>query len=238
MRRAPILVCLALLLALPGLARANSSKYVVTVDGMTCNGCASTVREALLGAKGVGEAVVSHLEGKACIGAEADLDFAAVGAALKLATYEMTAHEAVTECPEGLRGKLPDPWDDRAEGLDVLIVSHGEEFDLKAQRLDDKYTIIDFGAPWCEPCHVAAEKLVPYLQQHPDVAVRAVSLGGEDPTTSYEQPVVAQHLQYVKGVPWFIVHAPGGRVLHKGMEVDKVMTVIDKHRKKMAGKQR
>jgi hypothetical protein len=56
---------------------------------------------------------------------------------------EKVHNEAVTECPEGLRGKLPDPWDNRAEGLGVLIVSHGEEFALKAQLLDGKYTIID-----------------------------------------------------------------------------------------------
>jgi len=235
-----MIVHLALLLglAVPGPALASTARHVVTIEGMTCNGCSEKVREALLGAKGVEAVMVSHLKGKACIEAGDDLDFAGVGAALKLATYEMTAHETVTECPDGLKGKLPDPWDGRGKGLDILVISRGEEVDLKAHLLEDKYTIIDFGASWCGPCHTAAETLVAYLEEHPDVAIRAVSLAGEEPTTSYEQPVVAQHLQYVKGVPWFIVHAPGGRVLHKGMEPGKLMTVIDKHRKKAARKKR
>jgi copper chaperone CopZ len=210
--------------------------HVLTIPGMTCSGCAGTVRDALLGNTGVTSAVVSHIEGKACIEASPSLEFVALSAALKVADYQMTGHEKVNQCPKGLRGTLPDPWDGRSEGLDVLVVSRGEEVDLKAHQVAGKYTIIDFGAPWCEPCHVAVEALVPYLQQHPDVAVRAVSLDSQDPSGSYELPVVAQHLQYVRGVPWFVVHAPGGRVLHKGMDVEAVMKAIDKHRKRKARK--
>ena len=217
-------------------AAVATSLHVLTIPGMTCSGCASTVHDALLGNPSVASAVVSHLEGKACIEARPSLEFVALNAALEVAEYKISAHEPVAECPTGLRGALPDPWDGRSEGLDVLVVSHGEEVDLKAQQVADKYTIIDFGAPWCEPCHTAAEVLVSYLQQHSDVAVRAVSLDSQAPSGSYELPVVAQHLQYVKGVPWFVVHAPGGRVLHRGMDVEAVMKVIDKHRKKKARK--
>jgi len=216
----------------------SSGRFLLAISGMTCSGCSGTVREALQGSKGVTSAAVSHLEGRACIKAASDVDFVAISAALKLDSFGLDGHEAVSECPPSLRGTLPDPWEQRGQGLDVAIVSHGEEVDLAAQRVAGKYTIIDFGAPWCAPCHTAAEKLVTYLQEHSDVAIRAVSLDGQEPTESYQQPVVAQHLRYVKGVPWFIVYAPGGKVLHKSMEVSKAMKAIDKHRKQRARKRR
>ena len=213
-----------------------SQRYVLDIPGMTCTGCSSTVREALLSSKGITSAVVSHLEGKACVETGLTFDSDVVAASLAAADYKMTAHVAVKTCPKSLSGKLLDPWEERATGLNVMTVSNGEEFDLKLQLVADSYTIIDFGAPWCEPCHDAAEQLVAYLTGHTDVAVRAVNLGGQDPSESYQQPVVAQHLQYVKGVPWFIIYAPNGKVLYRGMQVDKATLAIDKHRKRAARK--
>ncbi len=223
--------------ALPAQAEVDSTqRYVLDIQGMTCNGCASTVHEALLSSKGISAAVVSHLQGKACIEADDNFDAAIVSAALTAVEYKMTAHLSVEACPDGLTGKLPEPWEEHSQGLRVKTVSQGEEIDLTAQIVDGSYTIIDFGAPWCGPCHEAAEQLAAYLKEHADVAVRAINLAGQEPAESYQQPIVAQHLQYVKGVPWFIIHAPGGKVLYKGMEVSKVMKAIDKHRKRAAKK--
>jgi len=210
----------------------TGARFLLSITGMTCSGCSTKAQESLQGIKGVRSAQASHLQGQACIEAVSDVDFVTISARLKLASLELAGHEAVSECPEGLRGKLPDPWDQHGKGLDVAIVSRGEEVDLEAQLVADKYTIIDFGAPWCAPCHSAAEQLAAYLREHSDVAVRAISLDGQEPTESYQQPVVAQHLKYVKGVPWFMVYAPDGRVLHKSMEVAKAMKAIDKHRKR------
>ncbi len=77
---------------------------------------------------------------------------------------------------------------------------------------------------------------MPYLDAHGDVAVRAVELAGETAQVSYEQPVVAQHLAYVTGIPWMVVYAPDGKVISKTQSVDKTLAAIDKHRVKMAKK--
>jgi thiol-disulfide isomerase/thioredoxin len=229
------LLTAGLVIALDAQAESDSTqRYVLDIQGMTCSGCASTVHETLLSSKGISSAVVSHLQGKACIETSGSFDETIVGAALAAAEYKMTGHLAVEKCPDGLSGKLPDPWEEHSEGLRVKTVSQGEEIDLAAQIVDDSYTIIDFGAPWCGPCHEAAEQLAAYLTKHADVAVRAINLAGQEPADSYQQPIVAQHLQYVKGVPWFIIHAPGGKVLYRGMEVGKAMRAIDKHRKRAA----
>lgn len=236
-RQTLLALLLAAVLTSPVHAQAegkSTQRYVLDIEGMTCSGCAGTVHETLMSSKGISGAVVSHLQGKACINTDGNFDPVIVGSALKDAEFKMTAHLAVESCPEGLRGSFPDPWEEHAEGLRVKTVSQGEEIDLKAQIVKGSYTIIDFGAPWCGPCHEAAEQLAVYLREHPDVAVRAINLAGQEPTESYQQPIVAQHLQYVKGVPWFIIHAPGGRVLYRGMEVGKAIKAINKHRTRAA----
>ena len=42
-------------------------------------------------------------------------------------------------------------WID-AQG-DFKIISHGERVSIKKHRVKGKYTIVDFSAIWCVPCH-------------------------------------------------------------------------------------
>ncbi len=229
------LLC-ALLLALgaPSAAADKGQRYLLDIDGMTCTSCSTTISEALMTIKGVAAVNASHLQGRACIQTEGRFDLEAAQAALKLAGYVLKAEQAVESCPEGLGGNLPAPWDAHSKGLPVKTISTGEEVELDQHLAAESYTIFDFGAPWCAPCHDAAQALSDYLRKHRDVAVRVIDLSGETPEDSYQQPVVAQHLQYVTGVPWFIVHAPKGRIIYRGMEVKRAMAVMDKHRKRAA----
>jgi len=219
----------------PLAASAGEGALLLQVQGMTCAGCASTVRSALEALPGVGSVLVSSDQGLACVKADGPLEPSQLGSALEAVGYPLATVDKVERCPDGLLSSLPEPWDHRGEGRDVRTISRGEEVELKTHLVADKYTVIDFGAAWCGPCHEAAERLDGYLSTHDDVAIRAVNLGGQDPTTSYQQPVVAQHLAYVKGVPWFLVHAPGGKLIYKGMDVERVLSVIDRHRKKARG---
>lgn len=45
----------------------NEEQIELKIDGMTCGACENVVKSALLGAKGVKGAVVSHDEGKAVV---------------------------------------------------------------------------------------------------------------------------------------------------------------------------
>ncbi len=223
----PILLSAALL---AGPASAATS-VVVEVDGMVCNGCQKNIAGALDALPFIEDAFASFAVGGACGTLTGALDSERVRAAVEGAgDYTVAAIETREGCPEELRpGGLLDPWHDSGD-LDVQIISEGEEVDIQAHLVPDKFTIIDFGAPWCGPCHTSAAALKPYLAEHGDVAVRAITLGGDDPRTSYALPVVEQHLKWVSGIPYFIVYAPDGREVYKGDSAEKLMKVIDKKR--------
>ena len=81
-----------------------------------------------------------------------------------------------------------------------VVVSHGEAVDLTKLAAAGKFTVYDFGAPWCEPCYGVADALKVYLGQHNDTAVRAVVLDAGDPKQSFALPVVKQYLEFAAGL--------------------------------------
>ena len=236
MRRA--LVLLGLLAALPATATAEpppeTVRFVVKVQGMDCAGCNTKVVKALTDLSFIHTVHASFAAQAACAEGAGAVDEDAVTAAIAGLGYTYGGLEWVDDCPKGLDGVLPGPWEGKTAGLDVTTISKGEEVDVRAHLAAEKYTIIDYGAPWCGPCHEAADALVTYLGAHPDVAVRVVDLAGQTAEASYAQPVVSQHLKYVSGIPWLVVHAPGGKVLGKGPSVEKLLAIVDAHRAKAA----
>ena len=143
------------------------------------------------------------------------------------AGYEIGSIEAVDACPPGVDGRgKPSPWSD-THGLDVRIVSTGDKIALKDQRVDGKFTIVDFGASWCGPCHLLAKRVAAYMKTHDDVAVRAVELEGATPEASFALPVARQHLSFAPGLPWVIAFAPSGRKIYEGGDVDALLAAID-----------
>ena len=241
--RLPTSLGLCLLLA-AGVAFATEApapqtvRFVVSSAGMDCAGCNVKVTKALTALDFVTTVNASFVTQNACAEGSGTVDEEAVKGAITGLGYTFGGLEMVDECPAGLRGKLPAPWATRGTDLDVVTISHGEEVDIGANLAADKYTIVDFGAPWCGPCHEAADQLVVYMQGHPDVAVRAVDLDAQTADASYVMPVVEQHLKYVDGIPWLIVYAPNGKVLAKDRSVERVVAAIDKHRARLAKKKK
>ncbi|NOY27097.1 MAG: hypothetical protein GXP62_14610 [Oligoflexia bacterium] len=219
-------------LSLPAGAQtlAPSSKVVVHIDGMVCSDCQQAVTGALEALPFVQNAVTSFAAAGACLSLSSPGETADIDQAVADQGYTVTSIEAVDACPVRLRpGHRIDPWEDTA-GVDAVVVSHGEEVDLDALQVPGKYSVIDFGAPWCGPCHAAAAALRTYLRQHDDVAVRAITLDAADPQASYALPVARQHLKWVAGIPWFLVTDPAGRSVYKGADVDALIDAIDQRR--------
>ena len=75
------------------------------------------------------------------------------------------------------------------------------------------------------------EKLLrDYLSDHPDVALRAVVLDAQDAKTSFDMPVVAQHLQTAPGLPYFILVNPKGKTIARSVDPARILKKIDKKR--------
>ena len=222
----------------PTLAKTSdaASHVVVRLSGMDCGGCNLKVKDALEALGFLGSVEASFAEQSACGELSGTLDEQRIAAAIVGIGYTFVSADSVVSCPVSLGGELPEPWAGRSEGLDVETISQGEEVVLEAHVAPGRFTLIDFGAAWCGPCHDAAERLRLYLGEHGDVSVRVVNLGGKTPDDSYQQPVVNQHLKYVKGIPWFLVYGPTGRVLARTQEVDKAIAAIDKHRARAAAR--
>ena len=220
-----MLTTLAILLAVNG-AQAESMR--VEIDGMTCSGCADKVNKALDKLAFLSQTTASVPEGSACSILDGALDESAVNATLVDLGYTVKNISTVETC-ETASAKFPANWADR-ETLDVVVISRGDEVELSAHAAAGKFTIYDFGAPWCAPCHVAEKMLKDYLREHNDVAVRADVLDSQNPKDSFSMPAAHQHLQSAPGLPYFVVVNAKGKTVFKGSDVAKVLKKIDKKR--------
>jgi len=199
---------------------------------MTCLGCETKVAEALNTLDTVAKVHASFSEKAACLELTGETPVAAIQSAIASIEYTAENTRSVALCPAALMSKSrTDAWQDTA-GLDVKVISQGEAVDLAAHRVADKFTVFDFGAPWCGPCVVAAKRLKVYLSAHPDTAVRAVVLDAPDPETSFALPAAQQYLQWASGLPYFEVNCADGKRIYKGNDVTKLMASIDKERTK------
>jgi thiol-disulfide isomerase/thioredoxin len=177
---------------------------------------------------GVQQVQVNYDEALACIDVERPIEADTLTAALATENYSLGAIQSVDSCPQTPTIHPKDPWA-RTDGVDASIISDGFEVKLTDHRVDGKFTIFDFGASWCGPCHVAADRLRELMKSTPDLAVRAISLG-HDPKSSFEYPVVKQHMAFATGLPWFIVFSPTGKKIYEGNSLDKALRAIEKKR--------
>ena len=221
---------LALFLLLPNLAEGKA--LVMDVEGMTCAGCRDKVKKVLEPLDFVANVITTDSGKQVCVETSADHDRAAIDTALGSLGYSSANFAVEDVCPKGV-GEARDPWDGKMTGRDVTTISQGEEFDLTASLVAGKFTIVDFGAPWCGPCHEAADRLSAYLDSHSDVAVRVVNLESKNVTETYALPAAQQYLQYAPGIPWFQVYGPRGNRIYQGLDLDKVLKTIGKKRAKL-----
>ena len=198
----------------------------MTVDGMVCISCQEKITRGLNELAFMTESSASSASQIACANLTGPLEKDAVQKVFTDLGYQLKSIEMVSSCDPHTQ-QYPDNWA-HTDGLDVTVISRGEVVDLAVHRPEGKWTIFDFGAPWCAPCHAAEQLLKTYLRDNPDTALRAVVLDSQEAKTSFAMPVVQQHLQSAPGLPYFIVMDPKGKTVFKGSEVDKLLKKMDK----------
>lgn len=215
---------LTLLAIILGSAQAETAR--ISIEGMFCVSCQAKVTTALDKLAFVSASSASTASGTACAELSGAMDNDALAKAITQFGYTIANIEIVEACDPNSK-RFPENWGD-TEGLDAAIISRGETVDLDAHRPDSKWTIFDFGAPWCGPCHAAELLLKAYLRDNSDTALRAIVLDAQDANESFAMPVVAQHLQAAPGLPYFIVMDPKGKTVFKGSDVEKLLQKLDK----------
>lgn len=218
-----------LILALTQAFAALPAGFVlVSLKGMD-DCCAAQVATKLGNLPGVTSAATDHQTGQACIATSAAIEPSVIAGAINGGEFTFVSAESVAACPASMQTKREDPWAG-ATGLDVSIISHGETVDFSKHAAAGKFTVYDFGAPWCEPCYTTADQLKAYLAKNGDTAVRAIVLDGGDPKQSFALPVVKQHLEFAAGLPWLKVMDASGKKVYEGNEVTAAIAAIDKRR--------
>jgi thiol-disulfide isomerase/thioredoxin len=161
---------------------------------------------------------------QSCVVLKAAVDEARLRAAFESAGFPIQKIDTAESCPAGTKPRI-EPWANVAD-LDARIVSHGELVPL--DPVPGKVTVYDFGAPWCGPCIGVAEALKAALKAESRLAVRVVTLEGNDPKESFAQPVVKQHLEWAEGLPYLIVVDAKGKVLYRGSVVEDALAKAKK----------
>ena len=198
------------------------------IEDMICTSCEPKIAVGLDELPFLTNTKVSFAMKKACSEISGPVDEKAIASVFTELGYNIPTIQETEAC-DLQPVSTPKNWAD-TDGFDAAIISSGEAIELSDHQAKDKFTIYDFGAPWCAPCHAAEKLLKQYLQDNPDVAVRAVVLDSPDPTTSFNMPAAKQHLMSAPGLPYFIVTNSNGKVISRGVDLPKVLRQIDKRR--------
>ncbi|HEY0140196.1 MAG TPA: thioredoxin domain-containing protein [Thermoanaerobaculia bacterium] len=185
------------------------------VAGLTCDGCAGTATDALRKIPGVVKAEVTYATRRARVEAKRRIEEAELRAALAKFGFEARFPNDVVVKP------LTAEERSRA---DIKVASRGEALDVRKHLARGKYTIFDFWAEWCGPCHVLTPKIERLVAERTNVALRTVDL------KQWDSPAGKQATKEFKvpGLPYVRVYGPDGRFVGEvvGNDIEKIRKLI------------
>ena len=187
-----------------------------TLRGMTCEACATTAEKALAKISGVEKVAV-------------DFDSKTV----KLTTRGAVSADQVREAlkPSGFEALFPSdapPPKSISTGqkrsLDIQIISRGEKIRIADHLVAGKFTIFDFFAEWCGPCHLLTPKLERLVRDRGNIALRTVDL------VDWKSAAAKQATQEFRlpALPYIRVYGPKGDFLGavEGNRIEQIEKLI------------
>ncbi len=98
----------------------------------------------------------------------------------------------------------PEPY---PEGADMMVVTaKGDAVGpLEKLRVPGKYTVLDFYADWCGPCHVVDKHLREVMTERKDVAIRKLNV------VDFESRLARELGGKLKSLPYVVVFDPTGK---------------------------
>ncbi len=198
------------------------AQEVWLIPVMTCTPCEEKI-QVIVNELNISSQVeaISSISKTLCFKKEISQDTAVrLEEELKRIKFIVTEKKVVDGCPQ----EVIHPWSD-VKG-DFETISKGERVSIKKHLVKGKYTIIDFGAVWCGPCHEVASRIKPMLEQREDIAVRAIELP-DNQQTAFDAPVVFQHLSQAEGLPYMILFDKRGKKQYEGNDVDELLRYIE-----------
>lgn len=185
------------------------------VAGLSCDGCAVTATEALKKLPGVTKVDVTFSSSQARVESTRPVPRAEIRTALSKFGFEARFADDVV--PARLT------VEERAT-LDIKVASRGEAFILRNHLARGKFTIVDFSAEWCGPCHVLTPKLEHLVKERRDVALRTIDL------QNWESAAAKQATKEFKlaGLPYVRVYGPDGKFVGEvvGNDIDRIKILL------------
>ena len=185
------------------------------VAGLSCDGCAGTASDALRKMPGV---------------TKADVKFATRRARVESSRRIEDAEFRVTLAKFGFEARFPKDavvkplTSQERAAADIKVASRGEAFDVRKHLARGKYTIFDFWAEWCGPCHVLTPKIERLVVERSNVALRTIDLkqwesaAGKQATKEFKVP----------GLPYVRVYGPNGNFVGEvvGNDIEKIRQLV------------
>ena len=176
---------------------------VFSVQGFTCDGCASELAPHLKKVKGIKK---WSFDGKTyeytMTLADGFTDDALI------AVFKEQGYRAIVGPGQG-QGQGPDaykpePYPDHVD-LKVVTTTGEPAGPLERHRVDGKYTVLDFYADWCGPCREVDKRLREVVAVRGDVAVRRLNV------VDFDSPLARELGTRLDALPYLVVFSPAGK---------------------------
>jgi copper chaperone CopZ len=243
-------------LGLPGIALANSGqapaaiktdsvktevrKAVLKLFKMDCSTCAAQIEAKLSSLKGISEATADFDKAEAYIIYDpARITVNKMIEEIRAIDFDAKAGD-INSFPKSEIKELKAERDNKKlaaliqiekedEKLGIKVISQGEDINLQDNLDNNKLTVFDFYADWCDHCIELGENLKKLISVNPDLfVVKKIHLPGEAKDT-FKLPVVKKYMKEEYGFPYIRIYDARGRMLYEGGDFAKIKQILNKN---------